>query len=212
MRPNRPMRAARSAAGSVSGTQAGGVTQFGRPEMPSPSASSGSARARIVGFRNGLDQPDAEHRRRQPQRDGDAGGSARPAAPGIALSWICGPPTIEACRRRASRCAVSALLGRPRPSPLWHEAHETLLKIGPSPVAGAKRRPNSSSPRTKAASSVGDSPSTGHRRCRPRPARPSGGRCTPPDDQSAQHHAEGLPKRIRGARSGSAELLGIPIC
>ena len=32
----------------------------------------------------------------------------------------------------------SALARRPRPSPLWHDAQETLLKIGPSPECGVE--------------------------------------------------------------------------
>ena len=119
-----------------------GITQFGRPEIPSPLASSGSARDRIS---------DSGIASIRPTPNTGGGSRTEKATPGRrrlghrARGWrdpgSAGRLTPAACRRRAPRCASARCPGRPRPSPLWQAAQETSLKIGPEAGRGRETPP-----------------------------------------------------------------------
>ena len=76
-------------------------TRFARPEIPSPSASSGSWAVDEVVVGDRFEQTHADHLRRQPGRDHDVG---RQRAVGQVLDRYVGPAQLVArCRRRRCR-------------------------------------------------------------------------------------------------------------
>ena len=84
----------------------GSGTRLARPEMPSPSSSSGSAQAEDVVLRHGLEQADAEHRRRDPRRDEQV---VDRLAVGPDHLVVRRDERVRRCRRRrcrAPRCVV----------------------------------------------------------------------------------------------------------
>ena len=96
LRLNRPSCVPGPPPGSVAGTKSGALTQFGRPEIPSPSVSAESALARMTASGIASIRPAPNTGGGSLTETSTAEGSRSGSAPAMAFSWSCGPPTSSA--------------------------------------------------------------------------------------------------------------------
>ena len=134
--------------------------------MPSPSASSGSSRDRMVSTGMASIKPTPNTGGGMRKERSTSKGQHFAGAPGMALSWCWAPPLSRA-KSSPSLKRKNPTAGVPRPSPGWQPSQLVLLKMGPRPSSMVKALAKFSSPATKTALRSADRPSKGDSKSSP---------------------------------------------
>ena len=185
-RPGRGSSAARPcgrSGPSIGRPSAADQTVFGRPLMPSPSRSSGSASARMSASGTASMQAEADHLRRHPRRDLHVGGSSRPVGE-------IGGRVARAAQRH--RLAVA-------------ERHRHLGIVDGHAALGARgraRRRSGAGRRRSAPAASRDSP-------RPRPSPPAARPCCAGTESRRNMPTAGSSGPVGGCAAAVLEVAGL---